>query len=263
MVSSYTVLGSKVVHNSTCSDFAELTQQSLPYLWERALNKPLSHLVLFAVLLVLGACTPLGNFEFTADPLARSALQGETFPVQITVQRTDGYKSPITISLISPSGIKVLAPSETIPPGSSAATLKVSVDPSAPATDELKLTLRAVGDRRQKSKTLALRVLEANFEPLVNPSSKEVQQGQVFLLTVGLRRFGSFDQAVKVSLEAPAGSGISASEATIGIGETSTTLTVVIDPNAPLVNQTVKLRYIGGGREKTVDYVLKVTEPDF
>jgi hypothetical protein len=192
----------------------------------------------------------------------RDAKQGETFAVRIDIQRTGEYKSPITFSLTAPAGIKISAPNLIVPPEAPGGSLNVFVDPSVAVADEIKLTLKGVGDRRQKTKTLTLRVLEANFEPLLDPPLIEAQQGQVLFVEVGMRRIGSFDQPVKVSIF-PNNLGISGDQAIIGAGQAKATLTLFIGPNTPLGEQTLKLNYSGGAREKTAELKLKVIESEF
>jgi hypothetical protein len=228
------------------------------------LNKLLGFFIFLPLLFGLGACTLRGSFDFSFDPTSKDAKQGETFPIKITVQRLDGFDKPFTVSLIPPSGAKVSAPEASISAGGTTATLNVFVDPTMPPTSNLKVNLRLIGDGRQKIRVFTLKVLEADFEPVLDSLSQEIQQGQVFLLRVGVRRLVSFDQAVTVTPVLPTESGISASPVTIGANQSEASLTLIADPNAPLSERVpLKLKYAGGGREKTVEIGLRVVESSF
>ena len=201
------------------------------------------------------ASTP--DFSLVITPSSVSVKQGLTVPVNVTLNRLNGFAGAVTVTLGNPPA-GLTAASLVIPAGSSTGKLNVSAG-AAFAPGSGSTTVKGVSGALSHNANLSWTILSA-----VNPDfalgvigGVSVIQGNADGVKVNLDRQNGFAGPVIVTLTNPP-AGITAAPLTIPGGSSSEFFEIGVPAQVPVGTVNLTLSGTGGGLTRTLKQVLTV-----
>ena len=215
-----------------------------------------------ATVVVTGA----GDFTLAVSPLSQEAEQSSSVSYMVTLNPSDGFSSPVTLSVAGlGSGITGSFSPASVSSSALTSTLTISVATTvAPCRNTF--TIRGTsGDLvRTVTATVAVKGPE-DFTLSVLPSSQEVEQGSSGRYTVKLKPSNGFSSPVALSVSG-LGSGITGSFSSTSLSSTSKTsmLTISTASTATTGSDSFTIRGTSGSLTQTVSATAVVMDaPDF
>jgi uncharacterized membrane protein len=213
-----------------------------------------------------------GDFFVRGAPGDQRLAPGATATYLITVSRTGGFNSPITLSVSGlPSGATAsFTPNPVTGTATSTSTLSVTTLTSTPV-GTYTLMITGAGGSLTRTANVTLQMTNADFTISASPSSQSVPAGVGTGYTVTLTPVNSFSDSVTLSVSGlPAGATATFTNSgtnlgnpvTIGVFDpnpTSIGLSITTGVNTPPGNYPVTITGTGIGRTRTATVTLGVT----
>jgi endoglucanase len=206
---------------------------------------------------------PTPDFALSASPASLTLNRGASGTSTITITRTGGFSSDVTLSASGlPAGVTASFSVNPVTGNSSVLTLSASTTATLGAAT---VTVSGTGGGLTRSTPISLTVNQPDFALSASPTSLSIARGASGTSTITVTRTGGFTGGVTLGASGLP-TGVTASFSVNPVTGNSSVLTLAASSTAALGSVTITVSGTGGGLTRSAPIGLTVTDvptPDF